>query len=105
LVEKEINDHFGEDFETVIPNAKKPRVKIVGVYDSKNSDANKYCEIIKNQNNEIFQLNDYLKIVKIEEPKYKKYKNLIAEIEPEIYRAIMSVGKLNVRWNRCNVYD
>jgi hypothetical protein len=50
-------------------------------------------------------MNDYLKIVKIEEPKYKKFKNLIAEIEPENYRAIMSVGKLNVRWNRCNVYD
>jgi hypothetical protein len=106
LVKREINEHFGEDFETVIPDVKKSRIKIVGVYeDETKCDENKYCEIIKNQNNEIFKINDYLKIVKIEEPKYKKFKNLIAEIEPEIYRPIMSVGKLNVRWNRCNVYD
>jgi hypothetical protein len=43
--------------------------------------------------------------MKIEEPKRKKYKNLIAEVEPETFKSIMSVGKINVVWNRCNVYD
>jgi hypothetical protein len=43
MVEQEINEHFGEDFETIIPAVKKPRIKIVGIYDDdKKYDENKF---------------------------------------------------------------
>jgi hypothetical protein len=105
IVEQEINNQFGDDFETIIPTARNPRIRIAGVY-GKNIDNIKICDVIKNMNEEICEENDFLKVIKVEESrKNSNYSNLIVEVEAKLYRKIMNVGKLKIGWSMCNVYD
>jgi hypothetical protein len=104
-LQKEMDEAFGEEFEVKISDEKKPRVKIIGLYDDKESSAEELEGIIKKQNKELVKASDYLKIVKVSNWKTNNVKTLIAEVECDVYHRLLEVGKMNINWSRCNILD
>jgi hypothetical protein len=105
IVEDEIVQKMGEDYEVKIPNEKKPRAKIINIYDVNNCETDDFKDAIVKQNNEIFESVDQINIVKIISAKKNNYKHLIIETNPDIFRKMMEVKKLNVGWNKCAVLE
>jgi hypothetical protein len=104
-LQEEINDEFGAGFEVRISDEQKPKVKIIGLYDDKKSSAEELEGIIKKQNKEILKAKDHLKIVKISSRKSDNVKTLIAEVECEVYKKLLDLGKMNINWSRCKILD
>jgi hypothetical protein len=106
VVRDEIREKLGEGYDVKIPESRKPRVKIVNIYDEKKCDETNLIEAIKKQNDDLINSEDYLKIIKIEKSKKNdNFTNLIIEVEPETFKKFMAAKKINVKWSKCLVFD
>lgn len=106
IVSDEITKNFNDELEVSIPSVKFPRVRIANVFESKDTAHEALCNKIREQNNQLFEENSSLKIIKIEEN--KRNENLISiiiEIDPKAYNKIMASKKLFIGWSSCHVYD
>lgn len=105
-VEDEVRKSLESECEVQIPTERNPRVKVVGIFDDSNIDSKLLSEKIVTQNSDIFGDGYDLKIVKTETSKRNQnYKNIILEVETEIYKRIMTEKKILVGWSRCSVFD
>lgn len=105
-VSDEITKNFNEELEVSIPSVKFPRVRIANVFESKEIAHDVLSKKIKEQNNDVFEENSALKIIKIETN--RRNENLISviiEIEPYVYSKIMAKKKILIGWSSCIVYD
>ncbi len=71
-VEDVINVNLGNELDAKIPEPRKPRIKVISVYNENYNDVNELCSKIKRQNSALFNENDYVKILKIENSKKRE---------------------------------
>lgn len=66
-------------------------------------------QVIKDQNSEIIEDNNYLEVKTILKQKSftgkQEIKNAIIEVDPGLRKKMLEVGKLKCRWVRCKVND
>lgn len=105
-VKETIENSLSGNCSVALPTTFNPRVKIVGIHKEEYDQEADILRIkIVNQNNIIFGcVDDKLKIVFKYPIKDNKF-NLVIELDPVLYNKVMEVGKLNIGWNRCKVFD
>jgi hypothetical protein len=105
-LESVIKEKLGANFDIKISDRRRPKLKIVGIYDQKNLNMEEYEKIIKKQNDEFVSKDDHFKIVKVSPGRTNKdVKTLIAEVDVDVYERLVEVGKININWSRCRVMD
>jgi hypothetical protein len=88
-------------YNITITDQRRPKVKIVGVYDEKNLKNDEFEEIVKKQNDTLIRETDYLEIVKVIVGRINKnVKTLITEVDNRTYERLVEVGKMSINWSR-----
>lgn len=103
LLIKQANAKFSDNYEIFIEQAKKPKIKIIGMdeeYDDKDLK-----EIVMEQN-EINEIKHF-KIVKVIKASGRKFNSIsvICEIDSDTFQKVMRWGKLNIEWEVCRVIE
>lgn len=105
-LEKEIQGKLGANFDVTITDQRRPKVKIVGVYDDRKLKNDELEKIIKKQNDKLMSEKDYLKIVKVSPGRTNEnVKTLIAEVDNGTYGRLIEAGRISINWSRCKVLD
>lgn len=101
-----VESKMSESCSVELPKKLNPRIKVVGINESELSeDINVLKNKFLNQNKSIGDTKDgSFKIVYKSNVRNKKF-DVIAELDPKSFNVIMQEGKLNIGWNRCNVYE
>ncbi|KAK9675181.1 hypothetical protein QE152_g40581 [Popillia japonica] len=102
-VEKEL----GGNYEVIEPKLKKPQMIVTGVeLEVINQDNENILKSIIEQN----QLHTGESMCseisihrKFTNKNKKNYGNVIINVEPEMYRKLMNLGKINIGWKRCDI--
>lgn len=104
LLRENIEKNMGDQYEVKVREGVKPTIKIVGVSEEMTEDALK--EMLVDQN-EVFGELKHFKLRKFycnEKWKYAQY-SAIVELDASTFFKVMEIGKLNVGWDRCRVFD
>lgn len=92
---------IGDRYDVIIPDIKKPKIKIFDITESFNDS--ELIDVIKNQN-EVLKNSD-LKVLKIYENKRLRNYGAIVEIDRHSFQSISIEKKLNIGWNRCRIEE
>jgi hypothetical protein len=101
-LKKDAENKLGEKYEINIPQLKNPRLKIFGL--SEKYESAQLIGLIRKQNHEI---NDTA-IIEVRKNEKVKNRNIfvaVLEVDAETFRKLMSVGKINIGWDRCPVFE
>lgn len=105
-VHNEIVKQMGTDYDVSIPEQKKPRVKILNVYEDSETENDALVFRIAAQNDLPIKDKSDIKIVKVEKRNNRENrKNVIIEVTPLIYEKMMSLKFLNIHWSRYPVVE
>jgi hypothetical protein len=99
----DVKNKLGNDFEESVPEQNVRRLKIVNVnfMESCNDDIVRSILI---QNSNLISAESKFKIVK-KIPKKDNIFSLIAEVDHQTHKLFIKQAKINVKWQKCNVYD
>ena len=96
-----LEEEIGADYEVSTPRLKNPNLLVVGMSDNISSES--VIKAIKAQNNVNFS---EIKCHKVYESFKKKGSyNAIIKVGGEAYKNLIKIGKLNIEWNWCMVYE
>lgn len=93
---------LGCDYEVKIPQKFKPRIKAIGIHTEFTPDEMK--KYIYSQNPVVTQ-NSYVEVIQIRETRLKNGFTAIIELDAKTYSDILSIGKLNIEWDRCSIFE
>lgn len=93
---------LGEGYEVKIPAQLKPRIKIVGL--SQKLSIEEVQDNIIRQNDFIGE-NSSLQVVQVKENRLGNGYWVIAEVDGICYNRCMQTKRINIKWDRCRVYD
>lgn len=105
-VKATIENNLGENCSVAAPRKASPRLKIVGLCKEEyNNEKEVLANKIIKQNKVLANRNDVsIKVVY----KYKIVKHkfdLIIEVDPVSYSAILNEGRINIGWGRCPIFE
>ena len=102
-IRKELSCKIGDSYEIKTPEMLLPRVMVSGM--SEKMEENKFLDAVKKQNLELGI--NYLKLVRYFEVRKneKSHFNAIIEVNTEAFSKIINIGKMNIGWERCRVFD
>lgn len=93
---------LGEEYEVKIPKQLNPRIKIVGL--TENLSKEDVLNYMKKQN-EFMAQNSSLEIIQVKENRQGTGYIVIAEVDGNCYNICMQNKRINIKWDRCRVYD
>lgn len=92
---------LGEEYEVKIPKQLKPRIKIVGL--TENLSEEEVLNYITKQNTFIGP--NSLEVIQVKENRQKTEYIVVAEVDGNCYNMCMQNKRINIKWDRCRVYD
>lgn len=100
-IEKEILEKLGSNYEVRVSNSRKPKILVVGM----NEEINKEDIVlaIKSQNDVNFEELNCVKVYR--SFKNPKIFNAIIEMDGKAFEHCLRIGKINIMWDRCSVYE
>jgi hypothetical protein len=106
ILAEEIKKKMRANFEVKFADERKPSVKIIGLFDDKNSTAEQLEMSIRNQNEKTINTEDYIKIEKIINSEKNRFmKTIIAETKITAYKKLLEAKKIIISWSRCTVLN
>lgn len=102
-VKQVVNDRLGDGYEVVLPDIKKPRLRITNI-DSNIADENIINELKKN-NKQIEETDMAMVTVMKKSKRSTTYKEVIVEVKSDGYKKMMEMGKLQLPWRECGVFE
>lgn len=98
---KKVNENLSESYEIKETEAKKPKLKIIGL--STKDDDNVIVDFIKSQN--VGLENSEIKVVKVFQNHRKNGYNCIIQVDGETFKKLMNEQKIFIGWDRCRVTE
>lgn len=93
---------LGSDYEVKIPQKLRPRIKAIGIHTRCTPEEMKnfiYCQ------NPIVRKDSFVEIIQIRETRLKNGFTAIIELDGRTYSDVLNIGKLNIKWDRCSVFE
>lgn len=101
-IENEAKKALGQDYNVRVPPLYQPCIKIVGMKEKIEDELVLHC--LKSQNKDSIGENSVVKVLK--NRKIREGKVIaVVEMDPESFRKIIKVGKVNIEWQRYKVYE
>lgn len=93
---------LGSDYEVKIPQKFKPRIKAIGIHARCSPE-----EMIKYIccQNPVIRNDSTVEIIQIRETRLKNGYTAIIELDGKTYTDVLQIGKLNIKWDRCSVFE
>lgn len=105
-IQSEIQSKLGDTYDVERPKTLQHRIKIVGVDagDYESEDSALIAKVITQ--NDLINSDSGFSMKVIRRTKLIKSKfNLVIELDQCTYSSVMDIGKINIGWNRCPVYN
>lgn len=93
---------LGNDYEVKIPQKLRPRIKVIGFHTRCTTEEMK--NYIYSQNPVVRQ-DSHVEIIQIRETRLKNAFTAIIELDGKTYSDVLNIGKLNIKWDRCSVFE
>lgn len=97
-----VQNKLGDEYIVSLPPIKKPRVKIVGVFDTFENE--ELLTAIKEQNDHLTNANIEIKKILKKTGRDRPY-DVVLEIDYDSYTELMKTKFINLGWKRCKVFD
>lgn len=98
---KKLNENLSENYEVKNTEAKKPRIKIIGLSTKDENDT--IVKFIKTQNDGLDKAE--MKVIKVFENKQRRGYNCILEVDGDAFRKLMKERKIFIGWDRCTIVE
>lgn len=102
-LKKEVENKFGQKYNITEPKKQLPRVKIVGITET--NEPEEIENLLVAQNEEIFRRRKPNVVHVAKNKRNNRSYVAYVELDGETYVEILQIGKTNIGWDRCYVYD
>lgn len=93
---------LGSDYEVKIPQKLRPRIKVVGIHTRcTTEEMRKYIY----SQNPVVRQDSHVEIIQIKETRVKNGFTAIIELDGKTYSDVLNIGKLNIKWDRCSIFE